>query len=64
MVWVRERRQRRGARWQDCKGEVQGADMVCTREKLVGWEVQGSEAAKERERWGLREVRVADTVIP
>ncbi len=26
------------------------------REKSVRWEVQGSEAAKERERWGLREV--------
>jgi len=30
--------------------------MVHAREKLVRWEVQGSEAAKERERWGLREV--------
>ncbi len=52
----RERRQRRGARRQDHKGEVQGANTVHTREKSARWEVWGSEAAKERERWGPREV--------
>ncbi len=52
-----ERRQRRGARWQDHEEEVRGADTVHVREKLARQEVQGSEAAKERERWGPREVR-------
>ena len=53
---VRERRQRRGARWQDREGEVRGANTVRAREKSAGRGVWGSEAAKERERWGPREV--------